>query len=79
MNSEITTKAALVLIDDQIEFFTPAAGDMLSPHEEEAIHFMEGVFLMLKNDPGFQQRMSSYAKSCPVSVHHLRAKPVWTH
>jgi len=79
MNSEVTTKAALVLIDNQIEFFTPAAGDTLSPYEEAAIHFMEGVFLMLKNDLSFQQKMIGYAKSCPVSVHNLRAESVWKH
>ena len=79
MHNEVTTKAALVLIDDQIEFFTPAAGDSISPHEEEVIHFMEGVYLMMKNDLGFQQKMISYAKSCPVSVHHLRDEPAWKH
>jgi len=79
MDNEVTTKAALVLVDDQIEFLTPSAGDTLSPHEEQVIHFMEGVFLMLKNDLGFQQKMISYARSCPVSVHDLHEEFIRKH
>jgi len=79
MSNEVTTKAALVLVDNRIEFFTPSEGDALSSNEEQAIHFMEGVFLMLKNDVGFQQKMIRYAQSCPVSVHNLRTEPVWKH
>ena len=71
MDNEVTTKAALVMVDDQIEFLTPSAGDTLTPHEEQVIHFMEGVYLMLKNDSSFQHQMILYAQSCPVSAHEL--------
>ena len=79
MDNELTTKAALVLIDDRIEFLTPDGGDSLSSSEEAAVHFMEGVFLMLKNDLSFQHKMIQYAQACPVSVHSLHAEPIWKH